>query len=86
MAIVIGNVEYGYGNHLPFLRRVAELPACQLATDRLAAAYNYAREQRVIGSGLKVGEGTVNLALKVATPIVTRLPRKIHLPDSSKFY
>ena len=59
-----------------FINRVAELPACQLASGQLYSLYNFARERRLIGSGLKVGEGTVNFAVKMASPIVNKLPCK----------
>ena len=59
-----------------FVNRLTELPISQLAMLQLTSLYNRAKEQSVLGSGIRVGEGTLSLAAKMASPVVSRLPSR----------
>ena len=72
MSMEVEQKDKGGGSE--FVSRLSELPVSQMALMQLSALYDRAREQRLLAIGLKAGEGTLSLAAKVATPIVSMLP------------
>ena len=70
----VGEVnEVNEGGSL-FINRLSQLPVSQMAVLQFTSFYNKAKEQRVLATGIHVGEGTLSLAAKMASPFVTRLP------------